>query len=141
MRSKIWIGLAIFLALASGSCSRDTAILPGNTRFEITVSNATFQPALWRVPAGDIIVFNINNQDSSQHDFTILLRPSTSPSSTFDPADIYFQEPLKPSGSTIIEFHAPAAPGTYQALSTLPGDAEKGMIGTLVVVQLSSEEN
>lgn len=140
MLSKKWIGLAVCLALILGSCSRETAILPGTTQFDVTVSDASFRPALWRVPAGEKIIFRMDNLDPSQHDFTVLLRPSTLPFSTVDPADIYFQEQLEPNSSAVIEFHAPPAPGEYQVLSTLPDGAEKGMVGTLVVVQLSSEE-
>ncbi|NPV77752.1 MAG: hypothetical protein HPY59_15440 [Anaerolineae bacterium] len=140
MLSRKWIGLVVYLVLVLGSCSRETAILPGSTQFDVAVSNATFQPALWRVPAGEKIVFRMDNLDPTQHDFTILLRPTTLPFSTIDPADIYYQKQLEPNSSTVMEFHAPPAPGEYQVLSTLPGNAEKGMIGTLVVVQLSTEE-
>jgi len=134
-----WIGLAVCLVLTLSSCSHEKEILPGSTQYEITVTNAIFQPALWRVPAGEKITLRINNLDQTQHNSTILLRHSTQPFSAIDPADIYFQKQLEPNTATVIEFRAPPAPGEYQVLSTLADDAEKGLIGTLVVVQLPSE--
>ncbi|MCC6148547.1 MAG: cupredoxin domain-containing protein [Anaerolineaceae bacterium] len=139
MHLKKWKRGVIIAILLLTACSRENTILPGETQHTITLSETTFSPARWRVPAGEKITFQITNHDLFPHDLTILLRPAKLPFSDADEPNIYFQSPIKAGEQTTLEFIAPPAPGEYQVLSTLPGDAEKGLKGTLVAVQLDAQ--
>lgn len=139
MRGKVIFLLAAGFGLIISGCNPRAAILPGNNHYDVTLSNHAFSPDLWRVPGGEQITFTIDNRDENGHDFTILLRPAELPFSSEDKINVYFSQELEAGRTTGIEFIAPQAPGEYSVLSTLPGDAEAGLIGTLVVVQLENQ--
>lgn len=118
----------------SGCRPSHPVILPGSTSFETAISDYAFSPTGWRVPGGREITIIIHNYDLAPHDFTLMARPSPLPFSASDEAHVIFRAAIPANSETTIHFRAPAAPGEYQVLSSLPGDAEKGLVGALVVV-------
>jgi len=138
MKFKTITLLGICAALLVTACVPDPTVIPGNSSYDVVISDNRFIPNSWRVSAGKEITLNITNQDARLHDITILLRPAVLPIE--DPADIYFQQTLEPGRLTGVHFTAPQAPGEYQVISSQPGDGDTGLSGKLVVVQEQKDQ-
>ncbi len=110
-------------------------ILKGSTEVEMSMGEFAFRPERITVPAGEQITLTLSNSGAAPHDFTIMASPAEAPFDAADEKEIYYQAALAAGEGATLTFTAPAAPGEYQIVSSLPGDLEEGMTATLVVVQ------
>ncbi len=128
-----WLKFAcIFLLLLSG-CS--TPPQP-RTEISVTIHNNAFQPAAWRVPAGQQITLHLVNEDAVDHDWTVMMRNVTAPFSADDQANIYWSVRVPAGASLSATVQARAAAANYPVVCTTPGHLEDGMLAHLTVVQL-----
>ncbi len=131
------IVLAITWLLLSG-CQDWSTIAPGSTELSVTITDTGFQPETWRVPAGTQVTLHLKNEGQSIHNWTLMARPVKTPFTPQDNANILFQVSVKPGETKTTHLTTPKAPMAYQVLSTAPGDAENGLMATLVVVAAGS---
>ena len=136
----------IVLALLLTACS---GMVGQNQAQAITVEAAAmhYQPASIEVTAGQLVVLTFKNNDSMDHDFSIMeiplvsgtMQESSSPMPGHDmggmsgmpgtPA-LHVAAPMGATGT--LQFTA-SKPGTYEFYCTVAGHKEAGMVGTLVV--------
>jgi plastocyanin len=126
----------VLVILQISACRPESVILPGSTNINTKITGKFFQPATWRVPAGQKITLTITNEDKIVHDWTIMTRPSPLPFSKADEPNVFFQHLIEPGNSISIEFTAPQSPGEYQVISSQRGDGQAGLVGALVVVSV-----
>jgi P-type Cu+ transporter len=119
-RAWYLIGIgAVSLAIAGGVMAADRAIDAGATRIDVTARNARFTPADARVRAGSFVVVRYTNADPIFHDWMV------EGLANVDAA-------ARPGQTQQIRFRI-ETPGTYRIVCTVPGHADAGMVGTLVV--------
>ena len=118
---RIYIVTAI-LGLLAAACGGGGAASTGGqsdrTTIEATLTEFTFAPKSWEVPAGKPVRIVIHNKGTLEHDFTI------------DALKIAVK--AQPGKDTTKDFNV-IAPGTYTVHCTVAGHTESGMVGTLVV--------
>jgi Cu+-exporting ATPase len=115
--------LAVIALLATGVVgivvAADRAITAGASQVAIVARDIAFEPSSIEVPAGSFVVITLRNEDPVFHDLMVEglanVDVAARPGQT---ADIR------------VRFDRP---GTYRFVCTVPGHAEAGMIGTLVV--------
>ncbi|MBM4423218.1 MAG: hypothetical protein FJ030_07475 [Chloroflexi bacterium] len=129
--------LAFAFALAACSGSSTTPV-------DITLEAATmkYQPAMFEVMAGQPVRLTFRNNDSVEHDFSIMEIPMATMGATAEPmaghdmgvmiADPELHMAALMGQTNTIEF-TPTKPGTYEFFCTVAGHKEAGMVGTLVV--------
>ena len=124
--------LIVLLALASSSCGGGGP----TTTIDVTLSEFSFTPNTFTVPAGQEISINAQNNGAVVHNF-IVMNLDTSVGEEFnseDEANIYWQLEIQPGQDSTATFTAPSEPGDYQIVCSTPGHYVAGMIGTLTVV-------
>lgn len=114
----------------------DSSATPA-TSLSVTMTDFSFTPSQFSVPAGQEITLELTNQGHMRHNFVIFnLGAEVSP--PFDSAEsakIYWQVNVDPGQPTTTTFTAPPDPGDYQIFCIVPGHAEAGMTATLTVVK------
>ncbi|MBL8126658.1 MAG: cupredoxin domain-containing protein [Thermomicrobiales bacterium] len=93
-------------------------------QFTIESHDIFFQPTEVEIPANQDVKILLPNLGASAHDFSI--------------DELGIQVSLPPGETGEVTINAPA--GTYQFYCNVPGHKEAGMVGTLVVRELSAEE-
>jgi len=124
--------LIVLLALAISSCGGGGP----TTTIDVTLSEFSFTPNTFTVPAGQEISINAQNNGAVVHNF-IVMNLDTSVGEEFnseDEANIYWQLEIQPGQDSTTTFTAPSEPGDYQIVCSTPGHYVAGMIGTLTVV-------
>jgi uncharacterized cupredoxin-like copper-binding protein len=136
------VGIAVLAAGAAllGAC----ASAPVPQEFTLTAMTMTYSPSVLEVTAGVPVELTFVNQDSLEHDFSILEIPVGSVSAA-DPMSAEHQmemgeaavEPVlhvaaEPGATNHLSF-TPTKPDRYEFYCTVPGHKEAGMVGTLVV--------
>jgi uncharacterized cupredoxin-like copper-binding protein len=136
------VGVAVLVAGAAwlGAC----ASAPVPQEFTLTAMTMTYTPSVFEVTAGVPVELTLVNQDSLEHDFSILEIPLESVSAA-DPMSAEHQmemgeaapEPVlhvaaEPGATNRLSF-TPTKPDRYEFYCTVPGHKEAGMVGTLVV--------
>ncbi len=101
-----------------GYASPSAAPIPGAPEVVIGATEFSFEPSTVEVPTGKPVNLTLVNDGSTVHNLTI---PALGVSVVAGPGQ-----------RATVGFVAPA-PGTYQIVCTIPGHAEAGMTGTLVV--------
>lgn len=101
-----------------GNSSPSAAPIPGAPEVVVSATEFSFEPATIEVPAGQSVNLTLVNEGSTVHDLTI-------------PA-LGVRVVAGPGQRATVGFLAPA-PGKYEFLCTIPGHADAGMTGTLVV--------
>jgi plastocyanin len=124
----------VFLCLLAVTTSCTTPPQP-RTEISVTMQANAFQPAAWRVPAGQQITVHFTNQDAVAHDWTILFRNVSAPFSADDEPYVYWRASVPAGSSLTATFQAPAAAANYPVVCSTPGHLENGMLGRLTVVQ------
>ncbi len=136
---KLLILLPLVTAFALTACSGSST-----TPVEITLEAVTmkYQPATFEVAAGQPVRLTFHNNDSVEHDFSIMEIPMAAMGATAEPMAGHTMDAMTTDpelhmaalmGQTnTIEF-TPTKPGTYEFFCTVPGHKEAGMVGTLVV--------
>ena len=127
-------------AILLGAC----ASAPRPQAITLTTTTMTFNPSVLEVTAGVPVELMLVNQDSLEHDFSILEIPVEAVSSA-DPMSAEHQmqmgetapEPVLhvaavPGATNRLAF-TPTKPDRYEFYCTVPGHKEAGMVGTLVV--------
>ncbi len=114
------VGVALIgLTLAGGVLAADRAISAGLPHLAVTASNMRFVPANLDVTAGEWVVLEFTNTDSVVHDWMVEGVPN-------------LDVPARPGQTARLRFVLDT-PGTYRVMCSIPGHAEAGMVGTLVV--------
>lgn len=135
--------ILLLLSLAAGvlaACSGTAS----NTPVEITldVNSMLYQPATIEVVAGQTVKMTFRNNDTVDHDFSIIEIPMAAMGATAEPMAGHDMGAMTTEpelhmaammGTTnTIEF-TPTTPGTYEFFCTVAGHKEAGMVGTLIV--------
>jgi Cu+-exporting ATPase len=116
------IGVALAsLALAGGVLAADRAIDASAVRLDVVARDVRFEPASATVPAGEWVVITLRNEDPIFHDLEV---------EGLANVDVA----ARPGQTASIRVRLDR-PGTYEYVCTVPGHAEAGMTGTLVVEQ------
>jgi len=131
-------GVAILaIALLCAACGQAAPAAGAITRLKVEMSEFTFMPASYSVPAGKQITLELKNSGSITHDFLILKKGVTL-QGKFDrdtqAQDVYFDASLDSQKTQTFTFTAPTEPGDYQVICGVPGHFQSGMTATLTVV-------
>jgi Cu+-exporting ATPase len=110
---------ALALALAAGVFAADRAMDAAAQRVEITAREMRFTPAEITIRAGQWVVVEFTNDDLVVHDWMVEGIPNV---------DV----PARPGQTARLRFVIDE-PGTYEVMCSIPGHAEAGMVGMLVV--------
>ena len=114
------VGVAIIaLAIAGGVLAADRAFDGVSQQVTITGRDFRFEPAEVTVRAGEWVVVEFTNDDTVIHDWMVEGIPNV---------DV----PARPGQTARLRFVLDE-PGTYMVMCSIPGHAEAGMVGTLVV--------
>ena len=100
------------------------------------MSEFTFTPNTFTVPAGQEITINSRNNGAVVHNL-IVMNLDTSVGEEFnseDEVNVYLKLEIQPGQDSTATFSAPSEPGDYQIVCSTPGHYVAGMIGTLTVV-------
>ena len=119
-RGRYLIGVAAASLLVAGSVmAADRALDANATPLAVTARDVRFEPADVRVTAGQFAVLTFTNADPVFHDWEV---------EGLANVDV----PARPGQTAKLRFLVDE-PGTYEIVCTVPGHAEAGMTGTLVV--------
>ncbi len=114
------VGVAVAsLALAGGVLAADRAIDEGATRADVVARDVAFSPDVIRVRAGDWLVITLRNEDPVFHDLEV---------EGLANVDVG----ARPGQTADLRVRLDRS-GTWEFVCTVPGHAEAGMRGTLVV--------
>ena len=136
MKSRITVGsiiVLVVLSFALSGCAAATAA--NNTSLSVDLTDFTFKPDTFTVPAGKEITLNVTNKGANVHEFVIMKAGTkvTPPFDDNDEGNIYWEiDDVAPGTSKSDKFTAPEA-GTYQVVCGTPNHVEMGMVGTLTV--------
>ncbi len=131
--NKKLLALSLMLVFLLASCGGSA---PSST-IDVTLTDFSFTPNAFTVPAGQEITLNITNNGAVVHNF-IIMKLGTTAGDAFDEGDqtnIFSQETdIQPGGDVSVVFTAPTEPGDYQVVCKTSGHITSGMIATLTVV-------
>jgi plastocyanin len=127
---KSAILLVVALSLTLAACgSSDSSI-------NVLLTDFTFSPSTFTVPAGEQITVRATNNGSVEHEIAIM-KKGTSVSPPFgdkDEGNIYWElGEILPGTTKRDTFTAPSEPGEYEIVCGLAGHIESGMVGRLTV--------
>jgi uncharacterized cupredoxin-like copper-binding protein len=131
--NKRLFALCLLLALLLTACGGKSA---ASTTIDVTMTEFTFTPNTFTVPAGQEITINANNSGAVVHNF-VIMKLNTAVGEDFGPEDeanIYWQLEMQPGQQSTATFTAPSEPGDYQVVCRTAGHYVAGMIATLTVV-------
>ena len=121
--------LAAGLSLALAACSSGPTI-------NVTLTDFSYSPTSFTVPAGAQVTLHAKNTGSVEHEFAIMKKGSsvTPPFGDKDEPNIYWElDEIAPGTTKSATFTAPSEPGDYEVICGLAGHIEKGMVATLTV--------
>ena len=132
---KSLFGLPLLFAMAIGlsaSCGSGGS----STTIDVILSEFSFTPSRFAIPAGQEITINATNNGAVVHDFVILKLGETvgDKFGDEDVVNIYWQVQVEPGESITQTFTAPSEPGEYQVVCSTEGHYIAGMTGKLIVV-------
>ena len=133
MNKKSLVFLMMIVVLAASACAKSGP----STTLSFTMTDFTFEPNEFTVPAGEEITLHVTHHGTMEHSF-IIMKYATEAGDTFDDADqvnVFWEIDLQPDDSETVVFTAPEEPGTYQIICGMPGHLQSGMIGELVVTE------
>ena len=134
MRFVVW-GILIVVSLILAGCASPAG--GASTSLSVELTDFTFKPATFTVPAGKEINVTVTNKCANVHEF-VIMKAGTKVEPPFgnkDEGNIYWEIDDVQSGQTKTgKFTAPG-PGTYQVVCGQPMHIEKGMVGTLTVTE------
>lgn len=105
------------------------------TDLKVDMTDFTFTPNRFAVPAGQEVTFTATNSGAVVHEF-IIMKLGTTVGKDFgedDLPNIYWQVQVQPGGSVTTAFTVPE-PGEYQVVCGTSGHFMAGMIASLTVV-------
>lgn len=137
---KYLIPIVLLAAAVIAACSGSPST--GANQIALEVSNLRYQPATIEVTAGQPVKLTMRNNDSVEHDFSIIEIPMATMGATAAPmaghemggmtADPQLHMVAAMGATNAMEF-TPTKPGTYEFFCAVPGHKDAGMKGTLVV--------
>jgi uncharacterized cupredoxin-like copper-binding protein len=105
---------------------------------KVTMTDFSFSPNTFTVPAGQPISIEVTNNGAVQHSF-LIMKQGHQIQAHFTEADktnVYWEVASVPAGESVRDtFTAPADPGEYQIVCGIAGHFEAGMVAKLKVVQ------
>ena len=121
LREAAFLGAVALAALgvAGGVMAADRWIERGATQITVVARDARFTPADVRIDAGQTVVLSFTNEDAAFHDWEVQGLANVDAGA-------------RPRQTQKIRFRIDE-PGSYQIVCTVPGHAEAGMAGTLIV--------
>lgn len=130
MRTRVVFGgLAVVLALVAGACTGGASSVAGGAgeqaagepaMVQVTLSDFAITPSTLNVPAGQPVMFHVENQGQSPHTFAVNVAAETYDSGT-----------IGVGGSATLEVPALTA-GSYEAFCSITGHTDLGMVATVV---------
>ena len=130
--------LAILVLLGSlfiAACSSGGSSSSGSTSIQVTMSEFSYTPNTWTVPAGQKITLTLVNKGTVEHDWVLMKEPVTPPFSSSNQPNVIFSAKTAAGATNTVSFTAPSAAGEYEVVCDVPGHLEAGMSGKLTVVQ------
>ncbi|HET7010647.1 MAG TPA: cupredoxin domain-containing protein [Anaerolineales bacterium] len=125
------LGLVVsaMLALILSSCG------PKKVEVLVTAYDFAFQPDTVEVPAGAEVTLTLVNHGNAEHVWLVLERDHelTLPFDEDDSPHVLARTIADVTGRETFTFAAPAEPGEYTVVCSIPGHAEAGMLGRLIV--------
>jgi plastocyanin len=120
---------SIFLTACGGGREE-----PVNT-IDVGMTEHTFTPNEFTVPAGDEITINLNNSGKQPHEFRILVLGAKADENVDKngKSTRYWSNVAMAGENKSFSFTAPSEPGRYVIVCSAVGHAEAGMVGTLWV--------
>ena len=136
---RYWIAAVLMVAalmLTISACTSAASAGPGTT-LNVQMTDFSYTPKTFAIPAGKEITLNIKNDGKVPHEFVIIKHGEkvTLPFDDDDEAKVYWEQEAKVGESLSVKFTAPAEPGTYDVVCGQPAHMEAGMVGTLTVSQ------
>jgi uncharacterized cupredoxin-like copper-binding protein len=135
----------IAILAAGGALLGACASAPDPQAVTLAAMTMTYTPSVFEVKAGVPVELTFVNQDSLEHDFSILEIPVQSVSAA-DPMSAEHQmemgeaavEPVlhvaaEPGATNLLSL-TPTKPDRFEFYCTVPGHKEAGMVGTMVVL-------
>jgi plastocyanin len=124
------LAVALVLSLALAACGPKTASISAD------MTDYTFTPGSWTVPAGAEVTLTLTNSGSVQHEWLlmgsgIIITPPFDEEAVKD--NILVDQDVDPGQSATVIFTAPAAPGEYEVICGVATHIELGMTGKLIV--------
>lgn len=135
---KTLIPSLMLAALVLAACSTSSG--PQEIKLEARVMQ--YQPATIEVVAGRPVKLTFTNNDTVEHDFSIMEIPMEMTGATAEPMPGHDMSGMSTEpqlhmaaamGATNSLEFTPTKPGTYEFICTVAGHKEAGMKGTLVV--------
>lgn len=107
---------------------------PVNT-IDVDMTEHTFTPNEFTVPAGAEITINLKNSGKQPHEFKILVLGAKADESIDKngKSTKYWSNVAFASENKSFSFTAPSEPGSYVIVCSVPGHTKAGMVGTLWV--------
>ncbi len=135
-RPTTLIVLLVAICLSLAACGAGAS--GPTTSIKATMTDFTFTPNSFTVPAGKQISVSLTNSGATTHSF-VIMQAGHDVKDHFTDADkafIYWSQPqVLPGQSINASFTAPSLPGEYQILCDIAGHFEAGMVARLNVVQ------
>ncbi len=128
--SPLTLFLLVILLAACGAPARTAS-----AQIQVTLTENRFTPNQWRIPGGETIQIQINNQTPIDHEWVLLKDPPKEPYGAEEEAQVLVRIRVAAGETLAAQFRAPLAPGEYSVTCSIPGHLEKGEIGKVVVVQ------
>ena len=135
-RTVLSIAALIIMSLVLSACA-SVANAAGSTSLSVDLTDFSFKPDSFKVPAGKEITLKVTNKGANVHEFVIMKAGAKvePPFGDKDEGNIYWEvDDVQPGQTKTAQFTAPG-PGTYQVVCGQPKHIEMGMLGTLTVVQ------
>jgi uncharacterized cupredoxin-like copper-binding protein len=128
---KYSILILAVLALVVSGCAKNY-----DTKLTVDLTDFTFTPAEYTVPAGQEITLTLTNSGTVEHEFVIMKfgQAVSIPFDDNDEGNIYWEVEVEPGDGTTVTFTAPSDLGEYQIVCGTSGHLENGMIGKMTVV-------
>ena len=118
------------------SCTANDLIIY-TTDLDIIISDTSYSPYTWTVPAGEEIRLNLHNEGSIEHNWSLIGWPISTPYNNNDLEKILFQVFVSAGESKVVKFTAPLGPGEYKVVSIMNDHYEEGLTGKLIVIHAS----
>lgn len=136
--ARLTLLIPVVLAGLLSACSGSASV----QEITIDAKSMQYQPATFEVAAGQPVRLTFKNDDTVEHDLSIIEIPtshmseSSNSMASHDMGGMDVQPELHVAaaagGSAQVEF-TPSKPGTYEFFCTVAGHKEAGMHGTLTV--------
>ena len=119
------IALAILLA----GCG------PKKVTLSVDLTEFSFTPASWEIPAGSEVTITLVNKGSVEHEWVLMKKgyQVTIPFDADDEPQVFWEGEVDEGETMTFTFTAPTEPGEYQVVCGTPAHAEAGMLGLVTI--------